>query len=99
MGSICSHWDSRSQSQQQRHPQRKYPMNKLTPKQSKFSRHSNIENFDPEDFEFLLGKAPVSDVFEDPYEYDIISHSMLQSIRPTNYIESLFVVDLIDITF
>jgi hypothetical protein len=72
---------------------------KLTPEPSKFSRHSDIENFDPEDFKFLLGEAPVIDEFEDKSEYDTISHSMLESIRPTNYIEVLFVVDLIDVTF
>ena len=70
-----------------------------TPEPSKFSRHSNIENFDPEDFEFLLGKAPVTGEFEDETEFYRISHSMLESIRPTNYIELLFVVDLIHVTF
>jgi hypothetical protein len=68
-------------------------------KPSKFARHSDIENFNPQEFEDLLGPAPAAENIEDPYEYDSISHSMLESIRPTNYIEMLFVIDLIDVTF
>jgi hypothetical protein len=66
---------------------------------SKFARHSDIENFKPQKFEDLLGPAPAAENIEDADEYESISHSVLEGIRPTNYIEQLFVVDLIDVTF
>lgn len=67
--------------------------------QSKFARHSNLENFDPEDFENFLGHAPVLGLQEDKDEYDQISHRMLEDIRPSNFIEQMFVIDLIDQIF
>src|ERR1700704_5552895 len=67
--------------------------------QPRFSRHASLENFDPTDFERFLGKAPVLGDQEDPAEYYNISHLMLESIGPSNFIEQLFVIDLIDQTF
>jgi len=57
------------------------------------------EAFDAEKFDSMLGSAPVRGEFEDPTEYSEISLKMLESIRPTNYVEQLFVIDLVDITF
>ncbi|MCK1518500.1 hypothetical protein IVB22_39745 [Bradyrhizobium sp. 190] len=60
---------------------------------------SKPEAFDAEEFDTMLGSAPVRGDFEDPTEYSEISLRMLESIRPTNYVEQLFVIDLVDITF
>jgi hypothetical protein len=65
--------------------------------QPKFSRHSDLKNFDPIKFEHLLGAAPLTEGNE-ASEYFDIAHQMLESIKPENYIETCFVVDLIDLS-
>ncbi|MBT1515641.1 hypothetical protein KIP88_34745 [Bradyrhizobium sp. SRL28] len=66
---------------------------------SKLQSFSKPEAFDAEEFDSMLGSAPVRGEFEDPAEYSQISLRMLESIRPTNYIEKLFTIDLTDISF
>ncbi|WOH53717.1 hypothetical protein [Bradyrhizobium sp. sBnM-33] len=60
---------------------------------------SKPEEFDAEEFDSMLGRAPVRDESEEPSEYYRIKRRMLESIRPTNYVEQLFTIDLIDMSF
>ena len=52
----------------------------------------------PEEFNILLGAAPVWEGEQEGEYYDI-SDMMFQDLVPRSYIEQLFAIDLVDITF
>jgi hypothetical protein len=57
------------------------------------------EIFDAEQFDEMLGEAPVRGEFEDGSDYLEIKRRMLETIRPTNYIDELLTIDAIDATY